>query len=500
MIYFFSLFILLIALRTLAWHLQTWQLREYRFDRMRSHLRTKDGQKNLRNFWFFKGLFPRPTLSLRILIIVFCVFVLSALDFFWQWKIPGIFWFIKDYTNNSPYAIPLSLFIWERLIFIYVIVAVWISKFPVWIQEKRLYKHVKKIIQNSNKKIVRIAITGSYGKSSTKEILIHILTTHFGKKAVFFNPENQNNEIAIARRIKQFSGFFLKKSSKRKFSVIEIGAYKRGEIAKFCQFYKPHISILTAVGTQHIDLFGNQKNIQLGKFELAEHTSQKSFFNADSLLLQEIFEDKNISATPIAISTNAVQDISAKENSTEFTLYGKKMILPWPGEFFISNALLTIECARELGVPKEKIPGILAALPPLKRALSVEKHTKKSYTIFKDLYSANVKGVLSAIDHLKKIPGKKYFFCIPLLELGKKSQESHEQIFYSLKEANAEVFWLKSDHKALGKKILGKKFHSLSPESKTDIETLQSLQKKLTKKDGILFESRIPENILRIFE
>lgn len=475
----FAILLLALGIRTALWHLQSWQIREYRWDRLRDYFRTQDGKKNIWNLWFFRGILPRPRLSGRIALVGF-LFVLWSLLFFCSFK--------------DTFPLWLNALLWERTIWIGIMASVGLSKIPVLLVEKWLYIQAKKIIDQSQN-IIRIGITGSYGKSSTKEILVHILTEHFGKENVLFNPENQNHEIALARLIRKNESFFQSgygSKKAKKFFVAEIGAYRRGEIRKVCRFIQPHIGILTGINAQHLSLFGSQENIQKGKFELAEETQDKVFFNADSSLLSEIFADREIKATPIPLSLSAAKNISVKLTKTEFELYGKKTFLPWAGKFFVGNALLAAEVARELGMEKEKILKSLQTLPPLQRAL----HTKEmpsGATILFDLYSANPDGVLQAIEHLGREEGRKIFIGLPLLELGKDAARIHEQIFEALREINAEVFWLKDDFAEKGRQICGEKFHG------TEYKKLASIIPSLGKNDAVLLESRLPQNIVKLF-
>lgn len=505
---FIGIFIFLLTLRTLLWHLQNWQIREYRFDRLLAHSKTKEGIINIFNLWFFKGILPRPKFTGRIFMIIGVLGILIIIAF-----VPLVEIIIKtlvhfhhwEYTETASFPQPTTslsinqtilvfLILNERLIFLFTALAVLISKLPTYISREILFQKAKKVVQSSQN-ITTIGIAGSYGKSSTKEILAHLLTRGFGTENVLFNPENQNNEVAIARLILKNKLFF--KNPSPKYFIVEVGAYRRGEIAKVCRFIQPKISILTGLNAQHIDLFGSQKNIQLAKFEMAEHTSEKVFFNADNALLFEVFEDHKITATKVALSQKILQDIEPKTNKTQFTLYGEKFTLPWPGAFFVDNALLALECARELGIKRTKLPLYLAKLPPLERALTMTK--KNDTSILWDTYSANPDGVMKAIEHLSKFKGRKIFIGIPLKELGNTATKVHEKIFKALKEIKAEVYWGKDDFNEIGKPINKTQFHQISPINNKDINRLKKLLKTLKKDDVVLLESKLPESVLNIF-
>jgi UDP-N-acetylmuramoyl-tripeptide--D-alanyl-D-alanine ligase len=483
-----TLLIFLIGLRTISWHLQNWQLREYRWDRMRAHLRTKDGLKNFFNLWFFKGIFPRPRKSGRM------IMTLGVLFF--------IFFILFEFTHTTnTFPLTLTLILWERTLFITVFLAVFITRIPVEVARKILFFKAKRIVKNSNVK--RIGITGSFGKSSTKQILIHLLQSKFGEENVLFNPGNENNEVAIARLIIKHNHFFLNPKSEirnmsstpigdPKFLVAEIGAYRRGEIKGVCKFVQPHTGILTGINAQHIELFGSQRNIQRAKFELAEAATEKVFFNADSPLLREIAEDREVNAVKIPISLSVAENLKSDHHQSTFEMYGENMTLPWSGAFFVSNALLAMEAARESGMPPSEITKALHTLPPLDRALNM-KTLKNGATLLEDLYSANPDGVLGAIQHLGTFGGKKVFVGIPLRELGAQAEDVHRRIFTALEKMDADVFWLKPDFTELGKEICGSQFHG------NDIVALKKLATTLKPNDAVLLESRLPKNVVDIF-
>jgi len=407
-----------------------------------------------------------------LIFIIFCLLSYGLLDFL-----------------ASQVGAIISIILWERVVFLLIGISVFFSGIPVYFAKKRLYAAALEIVRSTENMTV-IGITGSFGKSSTKAILVHLLRSKFGEKQVLFTPENENNEVAIARLVIRNKEFFSSDVNKRKFLIVEIGAYAPGEIRTVCEFVLPKIGIITGINSQHISLFGSQEKIEKAKFELAESVQKKVFFNADSKLLAKVFADRKIIAAPIPISVSSVaKNIQVYPEKTTFEIYGQKMTLPWAGGFFTGNAILAMEVARECGITPTQLFHNLPKLPPLTKALTVEKN-KKGVFILKDLYSSNPDGVLAAINHLKQFKGKKVFVGIPLLELGKKSKVVHEQIFEALRDIEAEVFWWKNDFRTLGKEICGKKFHGKV------LKKLKTTIDRLREGDAVLFESRLPKGAI----
>lgn len=472
---FFIFIILILGARTALWHLQCWQLREYRVDRMRAWLRTKDGQI----FWYpwiQPGLLPRPKISSRILLAIALLGIFNL----------GLL--LLGYFLLTLHWLTFTALLWERTLFIQVAVVVWATGIPTQWKKRQLFRAAAQVV-TQDPDIIRIGITGSYGKSSTKELLVHLLKAHFGAENVLYNPANENNELAIARLILARRDFF-SPTKKRRVLVIETGAYKRGEIATVCGMIQPQIGILTGLNQQHLELFGSVQNIANAKFELPSSVSEKVFFNANNDRLVQLFEDREIQATKIPIDLSAAQTVESQPNQTTFATYGQNFVLPWPGKFFVENALLALECARELGMKPKDLAQALAALPPLERALNLSAHAR-GFTILQDTYSANLDGVLQAVAHLKNFPGKRIFVGIPLRELGPEAEEAHRQIFIALQETNAQVYWCKPDFAELGKGILGDNFHLL----KSDFAPLKKVLGTLKKGDVVLLESKVPSEI-----
>jgi len=344
------------------------------------------------------------------------------------------------------------------------------------------------IIANSTAR--RVGITGSFGKSSTKTILGHLLTMKHGPDQVLVSPKNENTEVALARLIVDQSDFF--NTGENKIFLAEMGAYARGEIEDVCVFVQPHIGVMTGINDQHIALFGSKEKQLAAKGELPKACTEKIFFPAEDPELTHWFDVQTLKAEVFPVSQLGIQIEISDHEKTVFVYRNQRFTLPWCGKFFVRNALLAIETAESLGVSLAESAIFLTTLPPLERALHMKKHASGAL-ILEDLYSANPDGVLAAIDELGKVPGHKIFVGLPLRELGAKAESIHQQIFQRLAEVGAEVFWLKPDFEDIGKKLCGTQFHQ------DDQVLLAHMIEALSEQDGILLESRLPQDILDLF-
>ena len=173
-----------------------------------------------------------------------------------------IMYFNFNETNLIYYYIILGIMVYLNNII--VILANIINK-PIEKMVANYYKNkaIKKLNSMNNMKV--IGITGSYGKTSSKNILSDILNIKYNATPT---PKNFNTPlgliITINNHLDKFSDMF----------IAEMGAFKRGEIKELCDLVHPTYGILTKIGTAHLDSFGSQANIQKGKFELIESLPQ----------------------------------------------------------------------------------------------------------------------------------------------------------------------------------------------------------------------------------
>ncbi len=468
--------LIVLGIRTIFWWIQRWQLQEYRVDRLKAWLHTGDGVKSIFNLWFYPGILPRPKFSIRVglMVLIFLVWTLV------------LWWIVPDWDFLWVTVL------WERTIWLGVWVSVLISRIPVqWVQ-KCLFAQSKMIITDSP--IMRVGITGSFGKSSTKAILVHLLSMKYGIDSVLSSLKNENTEVSLARRVVHNKEFFKVGGvtlTNNKFFVAEMGAYRRGELEQVCQFLQPQIGIVTGINAQHVELFGSSEKLLAAKGELPKACTEKVFYPAEDPELKHWFNINSMQATVIPISSLPVKVTHIDHQKTEFTYGGQDFTLPWCGAFFVRNALLALETAKTLGVSFEESAIYLSVLPPLKQALHTHHHASGAL-IFEDLYSANPDGVFSAIEQLAMVTGRKIFVGIPLRELGDRAYAVHQRIFKRLDEIDAEVFWLKSDFSDLGKEICGDRFWG------SNQNVLKKLLNTLEKNDGILLESRLPKEIVAL--
>ncbi len=373
-------FWLISNLRILLANLSLWQKKEYRLDRVEDHLKTKEGKKEIFDSFFFLKLFlfafgsfvfillPSPRADQELVVwLMGVVLGLESVYFFWrllqrQTKRP-------DFTKKVFLILLttlvfqfLSLGLWgfiiffsptmflmpQLLIFAFMALAVALWSLPSRLATRVLVARAKKkILQFPDLKV--IGITGSFGKTSTKEFLKTILSS---KYKVLATSGRQNTLIGVARQIlNELEG-------SHQVYVVEMAAYKKGEIKAIADLVSPQIGIITGLGNQHLSLFGSMDNLLAAKFELIEALPEKglAIFNADTPLCEELIKKTRVKRTiystqnkranfygdQIKVSKEKLR-LKVKSGLTEFHLEAKLL-----GQQNASNLLAAVAAAFSL--------------------------------------------------------------------------------------------------------------------------------------------------------
>ena len=485
---------------SLFW-LYLWQLKNYHIGRFNDHFRTKRGKKLFLNpFYLFKTaslflffLFPALPLILLVLegftAIYKIAFKRITLPIFTK-KIIGLFFItifcfvmlfkIVDYTV-------LYTFTWKLLLiniltpFIVSLIVLIFQPFTFFIRSLILIKARKK--RKSLKELTVIGITGSYGKSSTKEFLYTILKSKYD--GVKKTQENNNSEIGISKYILE------NLTDEDKYFICEMGAYNRGGIKLLCGIADPQIGILTGINNQHLSTFGSQENIVKTKFELIDYVKGFSIVNWDNYLIKN-FKSKDT----YKYSYLEKQDIYAKEIKTFKDHLEFNVVLKDQKEHFtvnvlghqnISNLLGAIFVASKLNMSLEEIS---------KACLKITEKEGGMIRInnFIDAtYSSNANGVMAHLNFLKLWTGKKIIVMPCLIELQKESKRIHEEIGKKIYETcDLAIITTKDNLEDL--KIHGKEKIIFENNASKIWEMIKDYQEK---EDIILFESRVPEELIK---
>lgn len=333
-----------------------------------------------------------------------------------------------NYNNVNDlwlYILVLTLLIYLNTIVVYI--ANIINK-PI---ERMVYKHYERLAKNKLKSMTNlkiIGITGSYGKTSSKNILSDILNVKYD---AFASPKNLNTFLGLMSTINnnldKFTEIF----------IAEMGAYVKGEIHGLCELVNPKYGILTKIGTAHLETFGSEENIVEGKFELIEYLPKDGVgvLNKDDPK-QVSYKLKNtckiiwIGIDNEDCDVRAI-DIKCSNVGTTFKVKFKdddklyKFTTKLLGKHNVYNILASIALGKEFNIEIADLISSVALVKPVEHRLEL-KRLGNFYQI-DDAYNSNPVGAKNALDVLEMMPGIKVVVTPGMIELGKKEEYYNEE-------------------------------------------------------------------------
>ena len=292
-----------------------------------------------------------------------------------------------------------------------------------------------------------VSITGSSGKTTTKEIMVSVARAHYGNDAVAYTYGNLNSETGLPLSVFKIRG-------DEKIGIFEMGMNRTNEIGEISKVLKSQYGIITNIGTAHIGILGSRKNIAEEKRKSLDYIPPEgaAIVCADdeySDFCTEKVRGKIVKfGRDIPSSESGVKFIEDKGLfGTDFELDGLKVHLPLSGSYNYLNALSVIACAKELEIPSADIKkGIesVSAVSGRMEILETVLRSGKKAVLIKDCYNANLDSMLKVIDFcgsLKDV-GKRFFVLADMKELGAESVKSHESIGKRINEVKPDFIYL----------------------------------------------------------
>ncbi len=274
-----------------------------------------------------------------------------------------------------------------------------------------------------------VGITGSVGKTTTKEMLAAIFDS-FGD--TLKNVGNQNNEIGLPSTI-------FKMTDQTELAVLEMGMNNSGDIEKLTKAAKPKVAIITAIGVAHIENFGTKENILKAKLEIIEGLSSDGILvvNGDDELLLSAKNELNVDTVTYAVK-NLEADVVAKNImkrafSTEFTICDRisgsfNAMIPTVGMHNLLDALAAYTAATRIGLdPKRAALALKNYVPSGMRQNMVDFN---GITVIEDCYNANPDSMKAALETLSSMHTKGIKIAVlgDMLELGDISRDAHKSL------------------------------------------------------------------------
>ena len=306
-----------------------------------------------------------------------------------------------------------------------------------------------------------IAITGSNGKTTTKELLSEILSKEF---KIFATKGNLNNHIGVPLSL-------LSINRECEYAIIELGANHLGEINHLCKIAKPDFGLITNFGYAHIEGFGSFDGVVKGKSELYNYLIEKKgrlFINLDDVIQKKWLKYRHISTYGQTSKANfKIEQINNKGKGTTIKIENLIIESQLFGDYNFSNIGASVAISRFLGVSNQKIKKALELYKPINKRSQVIN--KKNNKILLDAYNANPSSMIASINSfLKNNPKNSIAVLGDMLELGFYEKEGHVKIIKLLESsAFEEIFFV------------GKLFFKFSKESNSFKKTIHFFKEKI---------------------
>ena len=271
-----------------------------------------------------------------------------------------------------------------------------------------------------------VAITGSSGKTTTKEIVASTLES---KYKVFKTPLNHNNEIGFCQTI-------FATPDDTEVLVLEMGMRGLGEIELLSKYAEPDITIVSNVGTAHIGRLGSRENIAKAKCEIVKYQRGNTFIAHDDELIKNTVE---FSGEKIFYSIKGVNVIERKPNYSKFEYQNNIYELNVGGDFNIENALAAINTGAKLGLSVKEIQTGLKNYKPIEKRW--EGLNANGFEIINDSYNANPESMRAFVDTVFELFDNYLLVLGDMGELGENEVQYHKELgeYISTKNPEARV-------------------------------------------------------------
>ena len=283
-----------------------------------------------------------------------------------------------------------------------------------------------------------IAITGSVGKTSTKDLISSVVQTQY---KTLKTEGNNNNNIGLP--------FTILKLKDHEAMVIEMGMNHFGEISLLTNIAQPTISVITNIGTSHIGNLGSRENILKAKLEILEGMKEpKIIMNNDNDLLHKWYEENknHLEIHTYGIENNSeflAKDIMSQEDSSIFKVNINKenveIKVPVGGKHFVYNALCAVVVGKLLGIDTKKIQKGISELELTKKRMEI-RQLENGAILINDSYNASFESMKSSIEYLGNHTGKRKIAALgDMFELGEYSEELHKKVGREVAKNNIDL-------------------------------------------------------------
>ena len=382
-----------------------------------------------------------------------------------------------------------------------VFLPLWIalSGLLAWPVEKlisELYFRDAQRILKERKDLIRIGITGSWGKTSVKFILGTILEE---KYHTLVTPASFNTPMGVTKVIRS------RLEPGHRVFVAEMGARHVGDIREMCRLVHPKIGILTSVGPQHLDTFKTLERVAKTKYELVEAIPEDGFavFADDGDIVRELYEktqkDKMISGMDSSVCDIWAENVKVSSGGSTFDLCSHSFRVPCKtillGELNIRNILACACVGFRLGLTGEQISRGIEKIQPIEHRLQLIPGSG-GITVIDDAFNSNIRGAKQAFSVLKEMSGNRILVTPGMVELGEQEEEMNRDFGRAAAECCDTALLIgKKRSEAISAGMTGQGFARERILVMNSLEEAAERLKSLAKPgDTVLFENDLPDN------
>jgi UDP-N-acetylmuramoyl-tripeptide--D-alanyl-D-alanine ligase len=285
-----------------------------------------------------------------------------------------------------------------------------------------------------------VALTGSNGKTTTKEMISACLETTF---PILKTMGSLNNLIGLPLTL-------LNLTEKERVAVLEMGMNIPGEIRRLTEIAEPDVGLITNIQKVHLEGMGSIERLEEEKGELFRRMRQDGTILVNQDDLRVINLARKFSGQKITFGVENPADVMAKEiqlrgaQGTSFTLIFEgdlmEIVLPLLGRHFVLNALSAVAVASLFGIEMKEIKEALEHFQPFPMRMEII-HLEGGKTLINDAYNANPKSMELALEMLSEVKGKGRAIAVlgDMLELGDFTEEAHQQIGQKVRELSIDL-------------------------------------------------------------
>ena len=392
----------------------------------------------------------------------------------------------------------------QVLILIFIGLSFYLNFFTIYIMafitapiEKQFRNHYKKIakkIIDSQPDLIKIGITGSYGKTSSKNVLQQILSEKFYS---LMTPASYNTPMGITKTIRGDL------SRLHDVFICEMGADHVGDIEELMNLVNPKIGIVTSIGPQHLATFGSLENIINEKMKEIEMLPSDGFgiLNLDNEYIRDYSIKNNCKLISVGID---FEDVDYKVNNIVYSSFGSTFDIVNNSEVYhfetvllgkhnISNILVAVACGRELGVDWDSLIKAVGEVKYIEHRLELK--TINGHRFIDNAFNSNPSGANMSLEVLSMMPNKRYIITPGMIDLGIKQKELNYEFGKNMKDKVDIVILVgKNQTKPIYQGLQESEFDMNNVYiTDTVFEAFNKVYQLADKEDTILLENDLPD-------